>query len=531
MLAYYQPLFLFLFIPLTLILYQIMIRRFRWVVLLLVNLAFFYIMSGKLVGYLIFSILSIHRIGLWIDSIEKEYTVMLQNNPNLSHKIINKHKTSEKRRVLAFGILLHIGILIALKYTGFILSNVNLALNAMDLDTQIKIPDIVAPIGISFYTLQAISYMVDVYRGSIKADRKLTRLALYMSFFPIIMQGPICRYSQVADGLYLGKPIREKNLCFGVQRIIWGMFKKIVIADRLNILVGEVYSNYEEYSGIIIALAVISYTCQLYMEFSGCIDISIGCGEMFGVHIPENFRQPFFSKTVTEFWRRWHITLGTWLKDYVFYPVSLSKKLKKIGKKTKPFVGRYMSNLVSVLVALFCVWICNGLWHGADWIFILYGMYYFILISLSNIFEPLIKKILKLTHINREWKIYKLLQCIRTVILVIFGELFFRADTVADGINMVKKIFNNFDSQQFWGKYGVLELGLDEHDFILIICSLCIVLFVSILHELRVKIRESIAGLSLPFRWGIYYMAIFAVIIFGAYGVGYTPVDMIYAGF
>lgn len=194
--------------------------------------------------------------------------------------------------------------------------NINNLLEILNVDFRFKIPKMLIPIGISFYTLQGLSYIFDVYKGKIDADTNLGRLALFMSFFPCIMEGPICRYNDTAIKLYDGEDLTYKNLAFGAQRILWGLFKKMIIADRLNPFIEKIFCEYNSLDGGVILLGAIFYTIQLYADFSGTIDVVIGSGELFGISLPENFRQPFFSKNISDFWTRWHITLGTWFRDY-----------------------------------------------------------------------------------------------------------------------------------------------------------------------------------------------------------------------
>ena len=211
--------------------------------------------------------------------------------------------------------------------------------------------------------MQAVAYIFDVYRRKIPADRNLLRLALFMGFFPQIMEGPICRYSETAEQLWAAPMLRYQNLTFGLQRILFGLMKKIVIADRLNLLIKNIFTGYESYDGFVIAVAAVCYTIQLYMDFSGAMDLVIGSGQIFGMKLPENFQRPFFSKTISEFWKRWHITLGAWFKDYIFYPLSMSKPLKKLTARARKRLGNHFGPLLSGAIALFCVWLCNGLWH------------------------------------------------------------------------------------------------------------------------------------------------------------------------
>ena len=279
-------------------------------------------------------------------------------------------------------------MLIVLKYSKFLGTNINSLFEVMNLPIQMPIPQFIMPIGISFYTLQAISYIIDVYKEKIKADKNLGRLALFISFFPQIMEGPICRYDQTANSLWEGKRTTYKGLTFGVQRILFGLMKKIIIVDRVNPLILEIFNNYSNYDGGIIAIGMVLYTLQLYMDFSGVMDIVIGTAEIFGVKMPENFKQPFFSKTISEFWTRWHITLGAWFRDYIYYPVCLTDKCKKITSWGRKKIGNYYGPLLASSIALFCVWICNGLWHGSAWSYIFFGMYHFVLILLGRISVP-----------------------------------------------------------------------------------------------------------------------------------------------
>lgn len=307
------------FLPIVLVIYQLVPRRFRSVVLLMANYVFFYMISGALIIYMFFSTIFTHYIGLWLENI----SFTAEENG----KVLMK----KKRKVLVFGIIISLGILGILKYFNFFGQSLSDFLGIFHVGWQYTPIKFMVPIGISFYTLQMISYITDVYRGTQKAEHNLMKIALYLSFFPTIMEGPICRFGQVGEELYAGNGISLVNLRSGYQRIIWGLFKKIVIADRLYATVEYVFENYQNLDGAVVAFGVICYTIQLYMEFSGCMDVIIGSGEIFGVKLPENFRQPFAAKDASEFWRRWHITLGTFFKDYVFYSISLAKPVKDLA--------------------------------------------------------------------------------------------------------------------------------------------------------------------------------------------------------
>ena len=375
-----------------------------------------------------------------------------------------------------------------------------------------------------------MSYIADIYLGKMEADTRLGRVALYMSFFPTIMEGPVCRYGDTAHRLYEGLPVSWESLTRGCQRMIWGFFKKLVIADRLDILVKTVFTGYAEYDGAVTVTAALCYTIQLYAEFSGCMDIVIGSGEIFGIKLPENFRQPFFSRTASEFWTRWHITLGVWFRDYIFYPVSMSGFAKKLNREGRKRLGSVYGGFPAAACALFAVWLCNGIWHGSGWHYIFFGMYYFILILAGNIVEPAVKSFTQRWGICRDATAYRLWQGLRTFLLVILGELFFRAISLRAGFAMAANIFTRFSLKSLTDG-TLLALGLDGKDFAVAVCAFLLVLMVDGVHERGISIRDRVAGWRLPLRWCFYYGAIVLVIVFGAYGAGYAPVELIYAGF
>jgi len=528
--TYCDVAYLAIFLPLTMLIYSIVPEKHRSKVLLIASYLFFWSISKKLIVYIIFSTFSIHHFGLWLQSLQTERNNLLKEAEKERKKEIRANYLKKQREVLVLGAIVHLGLLLVIKYSGFIVGNINSLFSALNLSFNLAIPKFLMPIGISFYTLQAISYMVDVYHEKIKADRNVGRLALYLAFFPQIMEGPICRYSETAEQLWEGKKITYQNLKYGLLRISYGMIKKMIIADRLNLFIKEIYLNYAAYDGGIMAVGMVLYTLQLYMDFSGTMDMVIGSGEIFGIKLPENFRQPFFSKNISEFWTRWHITLGSFFRDYIFYPLSLSEPLKKLTTNGRKKLGKHYGPLLASAIALFCVWFANGLWHGAAWSFIFFGMYHFGLILLGKIFEPQLNWITNKLHINRENFIFKAFQIVRTTILVFIGELFFRAHGLKAGIEMFTKMFTNFTFKSFTGG-TILKLGMDIKDFFIIAIFTTIVFVISILHEKNISVRNEISKKNIVVRWTIYYAIIIAIIVFGAYGAGYKPVEPMYANF
>ena len=528
--SYFSMDYLMFFLPVVIVIYSILGAKQKKYFLLLAGYLFFTLISGGLVMYLFLSTLSMFFAGKWMDGIHAEEKSILSTTEKEKKKVIRAQYLKRRRLVMGLAAILHIGLLLVLKYSGFFMENVNSVLALSKAPIQFEIPHFVMPIGISFFTMQAVSYLVDVYRGTIKAENNFLKLALFISFFPQIVEGPICRYEQTAEQLWNVKAIEHKNLVFGLQRILFGMMKKIVIADRLNPLIKEVFANFASYDGGVVALAAVCYTIQLYMEFSGTMDAVIGTAQIFGVTLPENFARPFFSKTISDFWARWHISLGGWFKDCIFYPVTLSKPVKNLTTKLKKKTGNYFALLVASAIALFCVWFCNGLWHGAAWNYIFFGMYHFGLILMGNVVEPLAKHVRKLPYINPNSAPYKLFQMLRTSILVVIGELFFRCHGLKSGLIMFKMMITDFSLKNF-NLETMDTLGLDVQDMAVTTIALMLVFMVSVLKERGIQLRETLAKRPVAVRWAVMYGLIFFIIILGAYGLGYIPVDPIYANF
>ncbi len=522
--------YLFGFLPLVLIIYSVVPAKAKKYILLLGSLAFFWLISGGLVLYLILSVFSIHYFGIWIDRIGSRMKAHISTLEKSERKAAKQPFISRQRRVVALAVVLHIGMLLVLKYSAFFFGNVNSLFSMLHIPLQLEIPQFLMPIGISFFTLQAVSYIIDVYRGTVKADDNILRLALFMSFFPQIVEGPICRYQQTAEQLWQVKGITYHNFTYGLQRILYGMMKKVVIADRLNPLVQSIFDKPNSFDGGIVFFGALCYTVQLYMDFSGAMDAVVGTAQIFGVEMPENFKRPFFSRTISEFWKRWHVSLGEWFRDYIFYPVTSAKKMKKLTSSARKKIGNHFGPLLAGSIALFCVWFCNGLWHGAAWSFIFFGMYHFVLILFGNIIAPAVNAVNKKLHINPEWFGYRLFQILRSVLLVVIGELFFRANGLKSGFSLFYRIITDFSFSGFngglWGK-----LGVDWQDMVIVAAALLLIFFISILNEKKICVRDVLAKQNIVVRWAAFYALIMFIVIFGAYGFGYIPVDPMYAQF
>ena len=524
--SYHTPAYLFVFLPIVLCVYQCASRKLRWIVLLASSYVFYWSISKQLIVFIWGTTLYTHFICLWMIRIRKQ-----RAESDKYGRVPKEDQDFNKRekRILIFGIIILLIILGYMKYYNFFAENWNNLSDQVGHMPKLRLKDVIIPLGISFYTLQAISLMVDVYWKKTDICKYPGKTALFLSFFPTIMEGPICSYSQITSDLFKGEPIRYENLSSGSVRILWGLFKKLIIADRLNILVGSVYDRYESYSGPLVLAAAAAYTIQLYLEFSGCMDIVIGSSQMFGIRLPENFRQPFFAGDAAEFWRRWHISLGNWFRTYVFYPVSTSGLAEKWRKYAKYHYGRNTAKTGTMAIALFPVWLCNGIWHGPRWSFIFYGMYYYCILLMGMILAPFRESVLQKLYIRKEATRYRTIQIMRTWVIILIGELFFRAEGLAVGMKMFISIFKVSPGKITINDF--LSLGLDQADYLAVLVGCFVVMIVDIIKEKRLLGDDGIQKLCLPVRWSLYYALILSVVIFGAYGIGYEPVDLIYAGF
>ena len=502
------------FLPALMLAYQLTPKKFRWFTLLGGSAVFFWLISHELIVWCIAAALICWAAGLWMEHFQKKA---------VDRKSRKKMKKASGRVCFAAGFLI-VAALAYLKYTPFVLNNY-----AAITHHEITIPKLIAPIGISFYSLQAISYLLDVHWGRIKAEHNPLKVMLYLMFFATVMEGPMGRWEDEADTLFAGNPITGLSITTGGVRILWGLFKRMVISDRMNTLVNELFSVHAEYTGMMVIFSAVVVTVQLYLEFSGTIDIVIGSAQLFGVKLPENFRQPFLARNAAEFWRRWHISLGTWFKNYIFFPVSTSKLMKKWGRFGRKHCGKYLTNVVTSAIALLPVWLLNGLWHGGEWPYIMYGVYYFVILLLEVMLKPVQDKLLEQLHWSENAAGFVWFCRVRTWIIICLGETLFRCSTLAQFGHMMKELFTTPFISGFLA--NVMDLNLDLGDYIVILAGIIIVAIVDLRMEKDPDLLTNVPQLSTPRRWAIYYSLIIAIALLGAYGAGYDPVDLIYAGF
>lgn len=522
-----------IFVAITVLIYFSVPKKYQWCVLLCSSYFYFWSCSKYLVMVLFLATLVTFFTARWIQSVNtksKQYLAKYEKKISKDEKKAHNDKVKKQTRgILTLGILLVLGCLLYMKYYNFFITNANSVLRfaGFSLPTH----SLLLPIGISFYTLQAIAYMTDVYRKKYEADNHFGKFMLFMSYFPQIVQGPIARHNHLAHQLYAEHSFSYKAFTFGLQLILWGEFKKLVIADRIAIPTNYIFNNYGEYTGLVILLGAIFYGLQVYADFSGGMDIARGISQILGIELELNFKQPYFSTSVEDFWRRWHITLGAWMRDYIFYPLSLSKLFGKLGKKSRALFGTTVGKRIPAFIAMFMVYFLVGFWHGAEWKYIAYGVWNGVFIVMGILLVDVYARAKEKCAINEATFSWHLFQILRTFIVISLGRLFSRAASLTVALDMFARIPRNFCDISFLVDGTLIELGLNTANWVVLMLAIAFLIFTDYLHERGIQIRETIAEQHIVFRWFVYYTAIFAVIIFGVYGLGYDSAAFVYQQF
>lgn len=486
------------FVAVTLLLYFLIPIRYRWLALLGASVYFYY--NAGVVQLLVV----LGSAGIAYGTALRVEKVYNSDHPD----------RKEARKYLTAGILTLLLVLAYAKVGKRTVEAAGALLSFEKLDFEILVP-----LGISYYSFSLIGYMADVYWKKDKAEHGYLKLLLYTIYFPHILQGPIPRHRKLTSQLIKGHPFDYQSLCNGLQRMMWGYFKKMVIADRLAVLVGTVFDNPVSYEGPVFVIAAVCAAVQLYCDFSGCMDIALGISEAMSIHLDENFQRPFFAKSAAQFWRRWHITLGTWFKDYVYMPLAISPRLIRFCQRVKGRFGNKAAKNLMSIIPLAIVWMLTGLWHSTGMNYVVWGFYWGILIILGTVLGPEIKKMTKRLGINTVSKWFRAFQVARTFVLYLISRLL----TAPGDIRLTGEIFRRMSSGWNLGKLfqkTIFEIGLDGADFVVVIAAVCVLWCIDLLQEKGIRIRESIAAWPMAARWAICYACILATLIFGVYGSG-----------
>lgn len=371
---------------------------------------------------------------------------------------------------------------------------------------------IIAPLGISFYTLQIIAYLSDVYRNKIVPQKNFGKYVLFVIFFPQIIQGPIPRYEQLSTQLYEGHKFDERQFVKGFMLIVWGFFLKLMIADKAGIIVDQIFSDQQTYIGLYVLVGGILYSIQLYADFLACVSIARGAAELFGIELVNNFNHPYFATSVKDFWRRWHISLSMWLKDYIYIPLGGNRR----GK-----VRKYLNIMVTFAV--------SGMWHGAGYKYVFWGMVHGVYQIVGEVLQPLKKKTDKILNLREGSRAKTDIQIVITFFLVMCDWIIFRASSLKTGLIMIKSMLTKYNPWIFWDD-SLLDLGLDWKECFVLFVALLVLYRIGKLQE-KMNIRDAVLRQPLFIRWGIYTVAITIIVLFGTWGMGYNSKAFIYGGF
>lgn len=522
-------------------------KKYRWVILLFASSFFYVYNSYRYTVFIVLTVISIYLASCKISEMSenRKQTIKLHKEDwSREEKTAYKKSVDNKRKgILAFTLLLNFGVLFLLKYFNF-LSGGLASLFGVSADNAPQI-HLLLPLGISFYTFISTGYLIDVYRETVKPERNIFKLALFVSFFPHIVQGPISSFGKLHDQLIEAHSPEWINFKHGFMNICWGLFKKVVIADcSWNVI--KAYNenggingsgDFSGYGGVMVIFIVLTYALQLYADFSGGIDISRGICRVLGIDLEVNFRQPYFSKSISEYWRRWHISLGAWMKNYVFYPIAMSpfsagisKGIAKSRFGATP-VGKHLSKVLMTAFASFVVFLLVGIWHGANSKYIAFGIWNGLIIMISALLEPIYASTRKKLHIKDSFWWWKLFQMIRTFIIVAVGYVFDIADDFSNAMQMISVTLHDHNLGVFMDQLDTL--GLRKLEYLGIgFCSL-ILLYISIRLEQTsldtpAELLERRSGLV---QWLALLGLIMIIIILGAYGPSYDPAEFIYMQF
>ena len=485
-----------IFFPIVVLLYCIIPKKVRYIWLLVASYYFYMSWNAK---YAI--LIAISTVITW-----------------LSGLLIAKVRSNGwKRTIVAISVISNLGILFFFKYFEFAVTSINMILSKLNIQVIDKKFDIILPVAISFYTFQALSYTIDVYRGEVEKEKNLLKYALFVSFFPQLVAGPIERSKNLVSQIQKMETIKIWDLdriANGLIMMAWGLFQKMVIADRLAILVNQVFDHSYFYGTVELILAAIGFAIQIYCDFSGYSTIAIGAAKVMGFDLMENFNTPYFATSIGDFWHRWHISLSTWFRDYLYIPLGGNRCSK---------ARKYFNVMITFLA--------SGLWHGASWTYVIWGALHGCYQVTGEITKPIRKKILQIFKVDTSVFSYELGQILITFILTTFAWIFFRAETLQDAISYIKLMFTNWNPWVLFDK-SLYLLGLDEIEMHILIISIMILIVVDLLKRIKnINISDFLIHQNLWFRWVIVMMLILSIFVYGIYGIKFDSSKFIYFDF
>lgn len=490
-----------IFFPIVVLFYYVLPEKLKKFWLLASSYYFYMCWNAKYAFLILFSTVVTYLSGLLLERVKH---LSLEDRKRIKYK----------KWIVAASFLLNLALLFYFKYTNFVISTIVTAFRILHIELNIPTFDIILPVGISFYTFQALGYTMDVYRGEIHAERNFFRYALFVSFFPQLVAGPIERSKNLLKQLEKSRRFNFEVARDGFLLMLWGFFLKIVLADRIAIFVDCVYGDYETYTGWYLVVATIFFAVQIYCDFYGYSIIAMGAAKILGIQLSENFDSPYFAASVAEFWRRWHISLTSWFRDYLYIPLGGSRK------------GKWRKQLNRMIVFL-----VSGLWHGADLSFIVWGGCNGIYQVVGELSKPVRDKMVSFFQLNRESLGHKMLHVIGTFLLVDFSWIFFRADGVSDAIRIIKRIFTAKNPWIFFYNDSLYQCGLDRKNFLLVLICIGILVFADYCKLKGIQIRKVIERQDYWFRYIFIAFAVWGILLFGIWGSGYNEANFIYFQF
>ena len=525
----YQSIQFLIFVLAVLAVYYLAGRKRQRIVLLIANLAFYGMAGPQYLPFLAATALSSFYSARMMDRVYKETDAQIRAEADKQRKKALRAEAKQRaKRALLLGMLVPIALLVVCKYTGFILQNLN-ALLALARLPQTPALRLILPMGISFYTFMALSYVLDVYWRRYEAEESLLTYAVFLSYFPHVVQGPIDRFGQFREQIKDGVTFDAQKLVYGAELTLWGFFKKLVVADRLGIIIDKVFDGWQGLEGIVLIGAVALYSIQIYADFSGCIDIVTGISEMLGIGLKKNFNHPYLSRSMGEFWRRWHISLQEWFKDYVYFPVSASALMRNVKKRLRDRGKSRAAERFATCFPILVVWMVTGIWHGADWKFVAWGLFHAAVLIGSALLEPAFGAVNRRLGIRTENPAWRVWQMARTFVICCAGRVFFRAQSLPAAIGMLHVMERSrLAFGELWSK--LVEYSGAEPDLWVTLVAMLILCVVDVIQE-KTRLREALSRRNIALRWFLIYACLFIVLIFGVYGPGYGATNFIYEQF
>lgn len=493
-----------IFFPVVLMVYFILPSKIRYMWLLIASYYFYMCWNPLYSSLIAISTIITYFCGRIVGSLKENIQ-------------IEEAKRNKKMKLaIAAGFVTNLGILVYFKYTNFLVETINVLLAKMQLEALPGF-DILLPVGISFYTFQALGYILDVYRGDVEAEKNIFKYALFVSFFPQLVAGPIERSQNLLTQIQEEsghKLWNYKRVTAGMITMLWGFFMKVVITDRVAVLVDHVFNEYERYGLIALSVGAVAFAIQIYCDFNGYSTIAIGAAKVLGFELMENFETPYFSQSIIEFWRRWHISLSSWFRDYLYIPLGGNR----CGKWKQ-----YRNILVTFTV--------SGLWHGANWTYVFWGFLHGLYQIMEKEFSPLVNKLNEKCHTKVESFGYKFGKVLGTFVLVDIAWIFFRAESLHQAVHYIERMVKYRD---WWSLFdqSIYTLGLDIRQMHILFIALIVLLLVDLLrYYKKQKLVEWLEGQWIVFRWGVILALLVTCVVFGYYGPGFDSAQFIYFQF